>query len=634
MAFEAYNVAIKLSLTNMVSSGLGMIAKDLTGLDKNVVNLQEKFNALKMIGAGWGIAKIGDGMFGFLERSVETSKEYTRQLSLMNASGMSHLEIAKATGAAWATSKDVITSSTSQNLTAIRELRSVFGKDHMDEAYAVMPQVQRTKAIMEALTGKEQHGVAFDMVKAIELGTKGAVGKEGLLKQSEMMSKALMQFGGTLTVQDFHQALKYSRAAAPYMSDDFKFKYLPTLIQEMKTGNGGASSAGNVIASMFALVAGRQIPKDLIANWQAAGLIKSGYVVADKHNRTTSKILPGGIVGSGEFAENPYFWAQKYVAPAIKHLMASKHLSETDAFYALTKDRMKAFGLQTLVNKAAQFERDRKLIESGPTSYESYQRLLKTNPQLAQQAMHSQWENVQARIGYEILPKLIPLMIKFSDALADISGWMEKHPVKTKDIVYGFTAISVAFAVLGRVLMVAGFVKLFGLGPGLATFFSVIGKAVMFIGRAFIMNPIALTLVAIGLAAYTLWKNWDTIGPKIKKTWSDICDHIYGWVAGLWEKIKSIFHIGGEGKAPAFNAAAPNAPVTNPRIPHPPVAPVPQKAQAAVQVHSVVKLDSKVLAESVTTHQAKQAARPSAGTRQLDALNNLLLPNTPSYAVR
>ncbi|WP_230371016.1 DDE-type integrase/transposase/recombinase [Paludibacterium denitrificans] len=163
MAFEAYSVAIKLSLTNMVSSGLGMIAKDLTGLEKNVVSLQDKFKALKMIGVGWGLSHIGSSMFGFMGKTVEASKEYTRQLSLMSAAGMSQLEIAKATSSAWQTSKDVITSSASANLTAIRELRSVFGKDHMSEAYALLPQVQRTKSIMEALTGKEQHGVAFDM---------------------------------------------------------------------------------------------------------------------------------------------------------------------------------------------------------------------------------------------------------------------------------------------------------------------------------------------------------------------------------------------------------------------------------------------------------------------------------------
>ncbi|PXX42211.1 hypothetical protein [Aquitalea magnusonii] len=636
MAFEAYSVAIKLSLTNMVSSGLQLIAKDLTGLEKNVVNLQDKFTALKMIGVGWGMKHIGDGMLGFLGKTVETSKEYTRQLSLMNAAGMSHLEIAKATSSAWATSKEVITSSASQNMTAIRELRSVFGKDHMDEAYAVLPQVQRTKAIMEALTGKEQHGVAFDMVKAIELGTKGAVTKESLLKQSEMMSKALMQFGGTLTVQDFHQALKYSRAAAPYMSDDFKYKYLPTLIQEMKTGHGGASSAGNVIASMYALVAGRQIPKELIANWQDAGLLKKGSVVADKHNRTTSKILPGGILGSDEFAENPYTWAQKYVAPAIKHLMATKHLSETDAFYALTKDRMKAFGLQTLVNKAAQFERDRKLIESGPSSYESYQRLLKTNPQLAQQALHSQWENVQARIGYEILPKLIPLAIKFADWLGGLAQWMEHHPNKLQALVIGFGTLGIGLDLLGRGLMAAGIIKLLGLGPMIASVFSGIGAALMFVGRALFLNPIGITITGIGVAAYLLWKNWDTVKPKLLAVWNWITDNM----AALWSGIKSGFHtfVGWylQGWQTLFNLLisglnkilptamqiskmhfaddwnTPKASYSNEGRGYQPA--VPGRSAQPLQVTTQINLDGRKIGEAVSKYQGRELNKPPSGT--------------------
>ncbi|MFP3507899.1 hypothetical protein, partial [Burkholderia sp. SIMBA_062] len=80
--------------------------------------------------------------------------------------------------------------------------------------------------------------------------------------QAEMMSKAIIAMNGTVTVADFHQALKYSRSAAPYLSDDFKFNYLPTLIQEFKTGRGGASGAGNTIASLFGVIVGKMIPKD------------------------------------------------------------------------------------------------------------------------------------------------------------------------------------------------------------------------------------------------------------------------------------------------------------------------------------------------------------------------------------
>lgn len=611
MAFEAYSVAIKLSLTNMVSSGLGMIAKDLTGLEKNVVSLQDKFKALKMIGVGWGLSHIGSSMFGFMGKTVEASKEYTRQLSLMSAAGMSQLEIAKATSSAWQTSKDVITSSASANLTAIRELRSVFGKDHMSEAYAVLPQVQRTKSIMEALTGKEQHGVAFDMVKAIELGTKGAVTKEGLIAQSEMMSKALMQFGGTLTVQDFHQALKYSRSAAPYLSNDFKFKYLPTLIQEMKTGHGGASSAGNVIASLYALVAGRQIPKELISNWQDAGLIKKGFVVADKHNRTTSKILPGGILGSPEFAENPYFWAQNYVAPAIKKLMTTKHLSEVDAYYALTKDRMKAFGLQTLVNKAAQFERDRKLIETGPTSIQSYQKLLKTNPQLAQQALDSQWQNVQARIGYEILPRLIPYMIKFADALDGIGQWMQKHPRQLQLLVGGFVGLGVAMSIVGKVLMAAGFIKLFGLGPALAGLLSPMRLAAAAITGATTAFA-AFVAFKVGYMIGT-WLNNEVLSPLVK-FFSD------GKALSLGDWIYQKVH--GDGN----DALGP----TQYKIQNGHAVPVPPKQQTPIQVHSTVTLDGKKVGEAVTKHQAREASRPPTGTSAIDPRMAQLYPNLSS----
>lgn len=658
MAFEAYSVAVKLSLTNMVSSGLAMIAKDLTGLEKNVVNLQDKFKALKMIGVGWGMSKAGSGMLGFLEHSVDASKEYTRQLSLMNAAGMDHLEIAQATAAAWKTSKNVITSTAAGNLATITELRSAFGRgEGMQHAYAMLPTVQRVESIVEALTGKAQHKIGFDMVKAIEFSTKGAVTVPEMQKQSEMMTKALVAFGGTLSVSDFHQTLKASKSAAPFLSDEFKYTVLPTIMQEMKSGNGGAQAAGTAIATLFGTVKGHAIMKRQIGAWVDGGLILPGMVKRDPHHQGTDKIMPGGIAGENLFTQNPEAWAVKYLAPARDRLMKKYHMDEIGAYYSLTGNRNTAFMFQTLVNKGAQFARDKELINQVGSSYTTYQKLLGSNPQLAQQALHSQWENVQARIGYEILPRMIPYMIKFADGLDRISQWMESHPTKFKALVFGFGGLGVAMDVFGRILMTAGIIKLAGFGSIFSVVFGRIGSGLSWLiqspfklfgwgltmmakglniiiniliwaGRLLLMTPIGLTITAIAGIAYLLWRNWNTVKPKLLAIW----DWSTNAVSNLWTSIKNGFNTfvswflhgwqnlfnnlidGMNGILPASMAVGK---MSFADVYDKSVAPVPNSGKTTTHV-TYVLLDGKKVAESVTSYQERAASRPLSASSAFD----------------
>lgn len=535
----AYSVAIKLTVANLASQGVRMLANDLLGAHGNAVKLEGKLKALKMIAVGYGMERAGAGILGFMDKAVDASKSYTHQIALMNAAGMTHKEIAGSIASAWSTSRNVITSSATENLHAIQELRSVFGQgEGMQHAYAVLPVVQRAKAILESLTGKEQDGVAFDMIKAIEVSTKGAVTVPAMLRQSEAMTKALTAFGGTLTVSDFHQTLKQAKAAAPFLSDDFKYTILPTIMQEMKSGHGGAQAAGTAIATMFGTIKGHAIQTRMIPAWMDAGLISANNVVADKHHKGMSKIAPGGVAGEDLFSSNPYEWAQRFLVPARDRLMQKDHLDEIGAYYALTGNRNTAFMMQTLANKGAQIARDQKLIETVGSSYGAYQKLLKTDPQLAEQAMHNQWQNVLSILGFQILPRLIPYMIRFANLLDGIAQFMERHPTLTSGIAIGGAAAGVGLTLGGKALMTAGIMKYLGIGlpslnfgswmPALLT----AGRALMgilpVVGEAFaglvgtLGGPIVWAIAGVAAAGVLIYRNWGTVGPFLAKQWSII----------------------------------------------------------------------------------------------------------------
>ncbi|MDN8081159.1 hypothetical protein QZN30_17490 [Burkholderia multivorans] len=498
--FEAYEIAVKISVVNQVSNALMSMSQQFSKLHGQATDFQRKLESIKLTMLKGG-ALLGAGAFGLkmFDGAIKSADQYYHQLALLKNIGMSQVEVAESVKKAWDTTHEVMSTKAADNIKTLLELRSAFGEGKYHEALAILPTVQRLGAVLQSITGATQDHVGFDMIKAIEIGTKGALSEEGVKKQAEMMSKAIIAMNGTVTVADFHQALKYSRAAAPYMSDEFKYQYLPTLIQEFKTGHGGASGAGNTIASLFGVIVGKMIPKDLIQNWVDSGLVNPRMVVHDKHNRTTSKILPGGIVGSDEFAQNPEAYAQKYIKPAVERLMAQKHISEIDAFYALTKNRIAAFGLQTLVNKGLQFQRDKGLINLAPDSSTAYNNLAKTDPQLARAQLAAQWENLKVRLAYDVMPKLIQAFNWLTPKLSDLVGFMEKHQTAVTAFVGAFLGLSALSAVAGSIMLVSGAAKALSLALSL-TGAGGLGAAI-----GALATPVGIAVLALGTLAAAIY---------------------------------------------------------------------------------------------------------------------------------
>jgi hypothetical protein len=63
-----------------------------------------------------------------------------------------------------------------------------------------------------------------------------------------------------------------------------------------------------------------------------------------------------------------------------------------------------------------------------------------------------------------------------------------------------------------------------------------VGRAVLWLGRAVLMNPIGLALTAIAGAAYLIWRNWDKIGPLLGRVWG----HIKSGFEAAWQWLKGL----------------------------------------------------------------------------------------------
>ena len=634
---EAFSVAVRVSLINGAASGLMALARQFKTTHVSAMALKKELRSIELLMLGGGLMA-ATGMFGLhiIGKTLPYAKEYANQLSLMNTLGMKQADIAKVVGQAWKTSFTVPTTTAAENLKSFRELRSVFGVGHEGEASMMLPVVGKIQGILTALTGHEQEKVGFDLVKAIELRT-GVMTPKALQSNAELMTRTLLGMGGTLNVGDFHGALKQGRMATNKWSDDFTYNYLPTLMQEVKTGNGGAQSAGTILQSLYQQAHGR-MTKAAMPLWVQSGLIHANDVV--KNGTGSYQVKPGAVAGIGIEESNPYQWVQQYLRPAVDRLAAAKHLTPETVINSMFSNRMAAFGAYNMYTKAQQYDRDKKNINQAD-SLDAYNKLLKTNPELAQLALQKQWQNLLAQLGFTIMPTLIKGMTTLMSVLQGITKLSRAHPTVTKFGMESFAGFSAFLAVGGLITMTAGAFKAFALA------FKVLGSAATYtrafsaalsilatgleVGAAVIASPITWIVAAVasvGVAVYEIWKHWDSsksIFQNIKSELGMFWSFLTGLPGQLWNALPAWARgaLGAAGKAIMGDpkkqaAAAANASAALQSN----VGNIAQGfrtgASISVHNHNTFKVDGKTLAQATTTHLIHTLGGQNTGARNSD----------------
>lgn len=93
---------------------------------------------------------------------------------------------------------------------------------------------------------------------------------------------------------------------------------------------------------------------------------------------------------------------------------------------------------------------------------------------------------------------------------------------KLRWLVTGFSAVARGARTLGGVL-----------SGGLVRGIMLAGRAVLWIGRALLMNPIGLAITAVAVAAYLIYRNWGAVSNWFKQRWADIKTAFNGGIVGI-----------------------------------------------------------------------------------------------------
>ena len=168
------------------------------------------------------------------------------------------------------------------------------------------------------------------------------------------------------------------------------------------------------------------------------------------------------------------------------------------------------------------------------------------------EAAEGSWSNAMSEIGATIAPELKELINGIGELAVSVKNWVKEHPGLTAAIVKTAGGLAMLIAVGGGItLMLASFYGPFAIAryaltligikslgavtalKGLGSALLWAGKTVLLLGRALMMNPIGLAVMAIATAAFLIYRYWDPIKAYFMGLWTEVKEGFNGGFAGI-----------------------------------------------------------------------------------------------------
>jgi hypothetical protein len=663
MAFEAYSVAVKLSLINHVSAGMLMISKSLATAGQDVDKLNSKLASIGKQGAIGGLMVAGGlGIAAMFKGPLEEASKFQNEIERFRSLGLGD----KVTNDAvkFASGMNTYGTSIRENLGLLRDAQTVFGDFH--EAQMVTPLLAKMKFANAALYGDEGGAMkdrAFmDMLKVIEL-RGGLKSQDAFEKQANMIQQVQTATGGRVGANEFLNLIKTGGVAAKGMKDANFYYAMEPLVQEM----GGFRVGTGLMSGYQNLVQGRTTQRAAM-ELMRIGMLDQDKVEYDKTGKI-KQVKPGALQGSDLMVADPFQWMKTVMLPAFAAKGITSQQAILNEIGAIFTNRTASNLYSTMFLQQGNIEKNIKL-NSGAAGINELEENAKKTMTGKLIELNKKWTDLQLKLGDVILPLAIRALDKLNPMLKDLAGWMEKNQGTVKGLSYALLGLS-AFLIggglinmiiaAGRGFWILGQAMLFVAGKALAPMIPWIARLgtylVMFVvnlGRALLMNPIGLVITAIAVAAFLLWNNWKEISGALKLMWNDMktgfVQLFRGDIGGAFKSFAQVFLTGWQ---TIFNTLIAGANTILPASLQVSkmtfaddyrrrnemqsggaavVAPVPSKDYSRDPMIVQMNLDSKKVGEILIGHMAKEAAKPRTGTQGFDPTRSMLMPGTPSAA--
>ena len=525
-----------LMATGLVSRGKGATAISSITAELTAATVAAEAFHTRMLAIQGGLLKggllLGAAMIGgkMLKATLGPGNEYLKRQAQMALTVTDKKELKQLTNAAWAASGDVGTTTASDALAAVLDLRNVMLTPQ--DAIKVLPVALKSEAIFRAagMDSSQARGQTFEAAKVIDLLGRGQ-SPESYEKHLGYMTRVSMATGGRITPESYRMNLKYAREAAYSLDDGFIYGVMPSLMMAVLGKAGGSGAHGGIGTSIRALNKG--LNQGVMNKVAHSNLVELGLMARGPSTKTTTLDTQAkkGVIDSELAGRNPYLWFQKYLVPALIKQNGRAEMSDPKKLAAaVTKTFSGMPG--TFISAAVQLAvkdklimRDYEVLEGTASLSEAFEYSKRHNPSTMYEAFFAQWEDLKIQIGKVLLPPLLWILPKITAAVSVVVWAMHEFPAAAYLVTAGFVALTLALTALGATAI---FLVLAKLGvftvmmQGLSTVFGVIlGNLSIFattlgvLGAAFLSLPVSWIvaicagIVGLGVA---LWNFWDIIG--------------------------------------------------------------------------------------------------------------------------
>lgn len=454
--FEAYKVAVRLSLINNVSNGLTAISMGLMSTQKHIdkanaglLTMETRLAQIKRsLLIGGAMAGAGAGILMGFKGPIEQAVEWEREAAKLRQMGIGEAQIRDAQK--FVQANTIIGTSMQQRMRLFAEAQGSFRESGMDGARALeaaktmMPVMAQYETAMKLLGGPHRalhEGAMRNLNKTVEI--MGGIGDPRRATEiADGVFKAVQSSGKMVDERQLKQFVAYGSSATNSLSMRSIFGGLEPIIGEF-----GGSTVATGLRTAFTRMSG-------------------GMALPPKKMQQTLRELGIGQMDHG----------QTRMGDGLLRLMQSDTVEFTKRMMEIYKahgissqldrERTNALLFNTtgakIYNKLMQ---QMPVIEESLHAYDKARGIGQTNrdnansPMMAIEKFHAAMDDLGLVVGQTVLPVLTPLIKDFGKFFETL----QRFPILVKGLTYGFVGLGAAMAIGGSLMLAKTAFKALGL---------------------------------------------------------------------------------------------------------------------------------------------------------------------------
>ncbi|OQS42341.1 hypothetical protein [Chromobacterium haemolyticum] len=640
--FDAYSVAIKLSLVNNVTSGLLLLSRSLQSTHSDAQKLQDKLTAIgKQAAIGGAMLGGGAAIAGMFKGPLEEAFKYQREMAKLQQQGLSGNQIAEARRFVEAT--DIIGSSIQDRIKLFTEAQGAFRESGMQgpkalEAAKVMMPVLTKYQVASSMLSEEKHAAAEHGMLALNRVVEQMGGLNDPKRAAQIVDagfRAISASGRMVNPEQLRQFRSYGGAAVANITDKAMFASLEPIIGELKgsttaTGLNTAWSRANGLIKPPNQMAGEYIKLGL---WDENQIVFNSQGGIKKLKSNPLKKQYADLMN-----QNPVDFAEVMMEIYKKNKITGNEIARTNAML-FGRTGGKVYDL---------IMRQMPVLRHSEHAYEASKGIEETiknnanSPIMKAQELAKAIKDLKLAVGQDLLPVFTPLITN----LAKYTKELSKSPELIQKVTVSLAGFATVLVVGGLINVVAaatrGFMLLYTVMGGIPAALMATNASFVAWRTVMLSSAASFGLVKGAVAAFVAyqagymvgnWLNENLLNPLIEFFTNGREKTLGGWLYGLFNDEKAAMgpmkYGMVNGKMIAIDGDYPKQ--GNPFNSMTQSVPVPPKQPITINIApQAVNIDGKKVAEVVTAQQTREATKPMTGLRGFDAVSSVVLPTMPS----